>query len=184
MSTNEDTQAVEQSIFEIAIRWEPAHPRSEAWFNVPLNTRRTVSLIIHPRVSEGFLVTINEPLSSWLKISKRIGKVPFKTAVIIDTNGLDYGQGFKEELEFQVDGITIYKEPIYLTTQLYDPTGQSGLQKSFTTLSASRPRRNPFISIYSAISTTYHIGCSFVIVWILLFVICLLLIIVTAAISG
>ena len=166
---------------EIALRWEPPHPRSQVWFNVPLYTRRTVTLIIQPRISEDFSVIIKEPLSTWLKVARRTGKVPFKTTVTVDTSRLGSGEGFKEELEFQVEGVTIYREPIYLTTQLYDPAEEQILQQPFVPLHASKPRKNILISIYTAISTAYNIGCAFVILLIAVFVVCLVLILLAAA---
>lgn len=166
---------------EIAVYWEPTHPRSQVCFNVPLKTTRTCKLMIIPRVTEGFSVIIKEPCSSWLKLSKRTGKVPFNTLVTIDTTNLGYGEGFKEHLEFQVDGVTIYKEPIYLTTQVYEPKEEAILQRSFAPLHAGKPRRNIFISIYTAFSTAYSIAFSFVVVVVLIFIICLVLVVITAA---
>jgi len=166
---------------EIAVYWEPAHPRSQVWFNVPLKTMRTCKLMIVPRVTDGFSVIIKEPHSSWLRLSKRTGKVPFYTLVTIDTTTLGYGEGFKENLEFQVDGVTVYKEPIYLTTQVYEPTEEGILQRPFEPLHAGKPRRNIFISIYTAISTVYSLAFSFVVVLVLVFIICLVLVIITAA---
>src|SRR5690606_17872696 len=109
---------------------------SQLWFNVPLNTKCSAKLTIRPRVCEGFSVIIKEPFSPWLKIARRTGKVPFSTIVTIDTTGLSSGEGFKEYLEFQVDSFTVYKEPIYLTTQIYVPTEETIFQQTFSPLNA------------------------------------------------
>lgn len=166
---------------EIAVYWEPAYPRSHVWFNVPIKTLRTCKLVIVPRVAAGFSVIIKEPNSSWLRLSRQTGKVPFYTLVTIDTANLGYGEGFKETLEFQVDGVTVYKEPIYLTTQVYEPKKEEILQRPFDPLHARKPKRNIFISIYTTISTVYSIAFSFVVLLVLVFVICLVLVIITAA---
>lgn len=169
-----------QSTPEIAITWNPSHPRSQSWFNVPLNTVCKVELVIQARIGTDFLVVIKKPLSPWLSLSRRTGIVPFRTIVTVDTAGLGYREGHKEELEFQVSGITIYKEPIYLTTQVYDPNEQQGLQQSFAPLDAGRPKRNLFISIFTAISTLYHIGFSIVFMLLVLFVVTIVLVIIGA----
>lgn len=172
-----------QSLPEIALKWEPAHPRSRLWFNVPLNTKRVAKLTIQSRVGEGIPLIIKEPTSPWLKITKRTGKVPFSTLVMVDTTGLKLGQGFKEVVEFQANNITIHQEPIYLTTQVYDPNEEPILQQTFAPLQVSKPKRNILISIYIAISTAYHIAFSFVVVWLLLLAICIVLVIVMGAMS-
>src|SRR5258708_5279206 len=123
-----------QSISKIALKWEPTQPKSQNLFNIPLNTKKEAKMTNKPREGEGFSVIIKEPASVWLKVAKRTGKVPFSTLVTVDTTGLDFGQGFEEALEFQVNNITIHQEPIYLTTQVYDPIEEPALQQSFAPL--------------------------------------------------
>ena len=168
---------------EISVTWENPNHRSKELFNVPLNTIIKLKLSVQARTSETFLVVVSARKSSCLTLSKTTGKVPFSTTVIIDTSSLQAGQGYKEVLEFRSRGELLYTEPVYVTTQVYDPQ-QLVAQPYALPLNPGKPYRNPFRTILNAVSTVYHLCLTVVYVWVGLFIILIVLAAIIAALTA
>ena len=165
---------------EISLKWNKPHHRSEELFNVPLNQIVKLRLQIEARSGASFFVTMSHSGSSWLSLSRTVGKVPYQITVTVDTTGLQEGQGYKDVLEFRSRGETIYLEPVYLTTQVYDP-GQLATQPYGFPLNPGKPRRNPLRTIWYGLAVVYHFIMAAIYLWVGLFIITLVLGIILAA---
>lgn len=168
---------------EIAVLFKPGDARSRVLYNVPLNTKRIIKLYIHPKVGTGFSVAILQPQSHWLKLTKHTGKIPFTTTATIDTTGLEPVSLYKENLVFTVNGVEIHKEPIYLSTQLYD---SSLLQEGMVVrpLNPGKRKKNVLISILTGLEIIRNFVVTFVFLWLLLLGLLIVMIIVSAVASG
>ena len=168
---------------EIAVFFKPKDARSRVLYNVPLNTKQVIKLSIHPKVGSGFVVEILPPQSDWLKLSQHTGKIPFTTAVTIDTTGLEPFSLYKEELVFTVNGVEIHKEPIFLSTQLYDPDLLQGVTV-IRPLNPGKRKKNAVISILTALAVIRNFIVAFVFLWLLLLGLLIIMLIVSVAASG
>ena len=131
---------------EITLKWNRPHHRSEELFNVPLDQTVKLSLEIEPRSGDSFFVTMSHSGSNWLSLSRTVGKVPFQIIVTVDTTGLQEGQGYKDVLEFRSRGESIYLEPVYLTTQVFEAKQLADEPYEFP-LDPGQPRHNPLRTV-------------------------------------
>jgi hypothetical protein len=168
---------------EIAVLFRPKDARSHVLYNVPLNTKRVLKLSIQPKVGSGFSVEVLQPQSRWLKLSQYTGKIPFTTTVMIDTTGLEPVSVYKEELVFTVNGVAIHQEPIFLSTQLYDPSLLQG-GAVFRPLNPGKKKKNVLISILTIFEVIRNFVVAFVFLWLLLLVLSILMLIISVAASG
>ena len=168
---------------EIAVFFKPKDARSRVLYNMPLNTKQVIKLSIHPKVGSGFVVEILSPQSDWLKLSQHTGKIPFTTAVTIDTTGLEPVSLYKEELVFTVNGVEIHKEPIFLSTQLYNPDLLQG-GAVIRPLNPGKKKKNVLISILTILEVIRNFVVAFVFLWLLLLGLLIIMLIVSAAASG
>ena len=168
---------------EIAVLLRPKDARSHILYNVPLNTKRAIKLYIHPKVGSNFSVEILQPQSGWLKLSQYTGKIPFTTTVTIDTTGLEPVSVYKEELVFTVNGVEIHKEPIFLSTQLYDPSLLQG-DTLVRPLNPGTKKKNFLISILTSLEVIRNFVVAFIFLWLLLLGLLIIMLIVSVAASG
>lgn len=168
---------------DIAVIFKPRDARSSKLYNVPLNTKRTIKLLVRPKVGDNFSITIRPPQTVWLTLTQNTGEIPFTTTLIVDTTGLEPATLYKENLIFTVNGVEIHREPIYLSTQLYDPTLlQAG--ELITPLNPGKKKKNMLVSLMTAM----HIISQFLIaigfLYVLLLVLLLIMLIVSVAGNG
>ena len=168
---------------DISIKWDKPNLQSEELFNVPLGRKIKLKLNVEGRALEAFYVVIAQPKSSWLSMSKRSGKVPFSVTVIVDTTDLEAAQGYKEILEFRSRGDVIYTEPIYLTTQVYEPQ-QLETEPYILPLNPGKARRNVFRSILNGSLVIYHLGMAVVYLWLGLLIVSVVLAVIMISFSS
>jgi hypothetical protein len=168
---------------DISIKWDRPNVQSEELFNVPLGKTLKLKLDIEGRSSEAFYVVIAQPKSSWLRLSRTAGRVPFSTTLIVDTNGLESSQGYKEILQFRSHGEVVYTEPVYLTTQVYNAQ-QLEAEPYALPLNPGRPHRNPFRSLLNGMLVIYHLGLAVVYTVLGLLIISIVLAILMIAFSS
>lgn len=168
---------------EIAVLFKPKDARSSVLYNVPLHTQRIIKLYIQPKAGTGFLVEILPPQAGWLSLNQYTGKIPFTVTLTIDTTGLEPVSLYKENLIFTVNGIEIHREPIYLSTQLYDP---SLLQEGtlIALLNPGKKRKNILISIVTVLNIIRNFTVAIVFLWLLLLALLLVILIVSVAAGG
>lgn len=168
---------------EIAVLFKPRDARSSVLYNVPLNTKRVIKLNVLPKVGTDLSIEILHPLSDWLRLTQYAGKIPFTTTLMIDTTGLELASLYKEDLIFTVNGVTVHKEPIYLSIQLYDP---SILQEGamVRVLNSGKKKKNALISILTGLEVIRNFVVAIVFVWLLLLALSIIMLIVSVAISG
>ena len=168
---------------EIAVSWDKPNHRSNELFNVPPDAKIILKMTVQSRAAGTAYVVIGQPNSSWLTLSKYVGKVPFTVAVTVNTTGLQEGTGYREILEFRSMGQLIYTEPIYVTTKLYD--SQQLKQEHYSIpINPGQPSRNPFRMVLNAILTVYHLFLTVVYLWVGLFVLVLIIAVITAIIQA
>ncbi len=165
---------------DISIKWDKPNLQSEVLFNVPLSSTIKLKLSVEGRSNETFYVVIAQPKSSWIGLSKTTGKVPFSVTVTVDTTGLEAAQGYKEILEFRSQGEVIYTEPVYLTTQVYEPQ-QLETEPYVLPLNPGKPQRNPFRGLLNGLSIIYHLGMSIMYLWIGFFILLVVFALILAA---
>lgn len=127
---------------EIALVWNPKHPQSDVFFDVPIGEERTAKLEVYPRIGTDIRVRFEEPREPWIKIEyakpqprghepdsrfeyleidSRIsrGKIPpFEVLVIVNTSGLEAGYQYDCFISFSVEETVIWKEPVVVTTEM------------------------------------------------------------------
>lgn len=152
---------------DIAVFFDPKDTRSRVLYNVPLETKRVFKLSVKARVGRNFSVEIRQTQSGWIQLSKHVETTPFVTTVQIDTTGLEAVTRYQEDLIFTVNGVEVHREPIYLTTQLYDPQ-VSQENTVLIPLNIGKKRKNPLISILSGLEVLRNFAVVFIFLWLLL----------------
>jgi hypothetical protein len=168
---------------EIAVLFKPKDARSSVLYNVPLCTKRTFKLYIHPKVGTAFSVKILPLRSEWLRLNHDRGEIPFTVTATIDTTGLEPVSLYKEDLIFTVNGVEVHKEPIYLSTQLYESEILAGASL-VTWLNPGKRKKNILISVLTLLEIIRNFLVAIVFLWILVLALSLILIIVSVAGSG
>lgn len=143
---------------DVAVFFRPKDARSRVLYNVPLNTKRAIKLDIRPKVGDDFTVDILQPQACWLRLSQHTGTVPFTLTLAVDTTGLEPVTLYQEDLTFTVNGVEIHREPIYLSTQLYDPTVLQG-SELVPVLNPGKKKKNILITMLTGLQLT----CNFVV---------------------
>lgn len=152
---------------DIAVFFDPKDARSRVLYNVPLDTKRVFKLSVRARVGRNFAVEIHQTQSSWIQLSKHAETTPFITTIQIDTTGLEAVTRYQEDLIFTVNGVEVHREPIYLTTQLYDPE-LSQANTVLIPLNIGEKRKNPLISILTGLEVLRNFAVVFIFLWIFL----------------
>lgn len=163
---------------DIAVVFKPRDARSRMLYNVPLNTKRMIKLSILPKVGDNFSIIIHLPQTAWLTLTPNTGEIPFTTTLMIDTTGLEPATLYKESLSFTVNGVEIHREPIYLSTQLYDPTILQA-RKQMTPLNPGKKKKNILISLMTGIRIISHFIIAIGSLYVLLLVIVIIMLIIT-----
>ena len=82
-----------------------------------------------------------------------------------------------------VNGVEIHKEPIFLSTQLYDPSLLQG-GAVIRPLNPGKKKKNVLISILTALAVIRNFIVAFVFLWLLLLGLLIIMFIVSVAASG
>jgi len=163
---------------DIAVVFKPSDARSRLLYNVPLNTKRMIKLSIRPKVGDNFSVTIRPPQTAWFTLTPNTGEIPFTTTLLVDTTGLEPATLYKENLIFTVNGVEIHREPIYLSTQLYDPMIlQAG--EPITPLNPGKKKKHILISLMTGMRIISHFIIAIGFLYVLLVVIVIIILIIT-----
>lgn len=168
---------------DIAVGFKPRDARSSILYNVPLNTKRTINLSIRPKVGHNFSVAIHSSQTDWLILTQNTGEIPFTTTLIIDTTGLEPATLYKENLIFAVNGVEVHREPIYLSTQLYDSTVlQAG--ELIAPLNLGKKKKNILITLMTVFQVISHFVIAIGFLYVVLVVIVVILLIISIAANG
>lgn len=82
-----------------------------------------------------------------------------------------------------VNGVEIHKEPIFLSTQLYDPSLLQG-GAVIRPLNPGKKKKNMLISILTTLEVFRNFVVAFVFLWLLLLVLSILMLIIGVVASG
>ena len=103
---------------EIAVMWDPRHPQSTVFHNVPKGEARTATLSVYTRVGAEYPVEVVTPNVPWLRVNGIApgGQVPpFQATVHVDTAPLPPGRQYVVDILFRAYGEIIWREPVQLT---------------------------------------------------------------------
>ena len=103
---------------ESAVMWDPRHPQSTVFHNVPKGEARTATLSVYTRVGAEYPVQVVTPNVPWLRVDGIApdGQVPpFQATVHVDTVPLPPGRQYVVDILFRAYGEIIWREPVRLT---------------------------------------------------------------------
>ncbi len=108
---------------EIAVMWEPSHPQSTVFYQIPCGERRQAQMSIYPRIGRDIPIQIVDPEVVWLQISpmRSGGTPPVRLMTTVNTAKLLPNRQYFTDVVFNAYGTEIWRETVRISTAPVKP---------------------------------------------------------------